>query len=198
MNELEFEVRTIISEKDYLSLLDKYSKLYPNHHITDQTNIYFDSKALTLFTANEVLRMRIYKDKRPSKFTYKFDRKDGNGAEEIFQKLTIEEELSLISRKNVIPNGPVKEALLIKGIDSIRYVGEIRTYRFEVFNKDYTIVLDKNEYQGIKDYNLEIESDSNQKSEEVLKEILKESNIEYKVDKTTKSKRAITAYLNQK
>ena len=71
--------------------------------------------------------------------------------------------------KNIIPEGPVKEALKIKGIKSIQFVGKIRTYRFEVFHKEYTIVLDKNEYENIVDYNLEIESDSEAKSIEIMK-----------------------------
>ena len=197
MNELEFESLTLIKEKDYLSLLDKYSKLYPNHHITDQINVYFDDDKLSLYHINEVLRLRIYKDHRPSKFTYKFDRKNGGGAEEIFQKLAEEEELNLLE-KNIIPEGPVKEALKIKGIKSIQFVGKIRTYRFEVFHKEYTIVLDENEYENIVDYNLEIESDSEAKSIEIMKAILKESNIKLEIDRTTKSKRAINAHLNKK
>ena len=129
----------------------------------------------------------------------KFARKDINADEEIFQKLTQEEELNLLT-KGIAPIGPVKEALIRKNIrvDKLLIVGELKTYRFEIYEKEYTVVLDKNEYSSITDYNLEIESTSRELSNKVMSGILKELNIKQDLDKTTKSERAIKAYLKAK
>lgn len=198
MNKLEFESRTLINEKDYLSLFDKYSKLYPNHQKTNQTNIYFDTKELVLAKEQGVLRLRTYEDHRPSKLTLKISRKDIEADEEIFQKLSIQEELNLLSKCS-IPNGIVKESLTKMNIkeNELRIVGELKTNRFEVFEKEYTIVLDKNEYSSIVDYNLEIESSSRELSNKVMMTILKESKIKLQLDVTTKSQRAREAYLKK-
>lgn len=195
MRDYEFEKRLIISKEKYDVLLMHFSKEYPNHKVTKQINYYFDTLKSEIQLENECLRVRTYHDDRKTKFTYKTHDKVINGDEEIYQILTVKEEMSLL-QNGVIPEGQVKEALNKRGyqVTRLKFVGDIHTDRLEIFEKDYIVVLDKNTYSGITDYNIEIESTSIEESEKVLKEICNSYSIEYRNDTSTKSKRAIEAY----
>ena len=196
MRELEFEARTIITKEEYEKLFSFYSSEYPSHKITDQKNIYLDTKDQQIEKNGNVLRIRSYKDKRPTKLTYKFKNPSNKCDEEVTQNIDTAIELKIL-QEGLFPEGPVKSALLASNIkfDKFHFFGEIRTHRFEIFEGKNTIVLDKNEYHGIIDYNLEIESDSMESAEILLKEICASFNIKIEKDPVTKSKRTIARYL---
>lgn len=196
MRELEFEARTIINEEEYEKLFSFYSSEYPSHKITDQKNIYLDTEDQQIEKEGNVLRIRSYKDKRLTKLTYKFKNPKDKCDEEVTQNIDTSIEIKIL-QEGSLPEGPVKSALLASNIkfNKLHFFGEIKTHRFEIFEGKNTIVLDKNEYHGITDYNLEIESDSRESAEALLKEICASFNIKIEKDPSTKSKRTIARYL---
>lgn len=199
MSDYEFEKRLLINKDEYETLLAHYSSTFPNHIRKTQTNYYFDTVKGDVILEQECLRIRTYQSaNKKAKLTYKIHNPKIKGDEEISQELSMDEELNMM-RKCILPNGQVKAALLERGYDinTIVFVGEMKTERFEIYNKNTIIVLDKNTYSGKEDYNIEVESSSLEESEKVLRDICKEFTIHYRNDESTKSQRAIQAYKNK-
>ena len=196
MSELEFEARTIITKEEYEKLLGFYVQEYPSHKNTDQKNIYLDTKDQQIEKLGNVLRIRSYKDKRPTKLTYKFKSPSNKCDEEVTQVIDITTELKLL-QGGLLPNGEVKNALAASNIstDKFYFFGEIKTHRFEIFEGKNTIVIDQNEYHGVVDYNLEVESDSRDNAEAILKNICSSFGIKIEREPSTKSQRTIRRYL---
>ena len=66
----------------------------------------------------------------------------------------------------------------------------LKTNRLEVKIDDYLVVIDQNIYNGIIDYDLEIEASSIERAEEVIVKICQKHNIEYKKEYLSKAARA--------
>ena len=78
-----------------------------------------------------------------------------------------------------------------QSIDQILLVGKLKSQRLEINCQDYLVVLDKNYYGNIEDYNIEVEAKNKKDAEHFLQQILKKFNIEYQKDYKSKSARAI-------
>ena len=104
-----------------------------------------------------MLRIRSIKGKNARELTYKVKGEDGDL--EYNQLLTYLKFTGIVFA-HCFPAGEVLNKLKEDNIDvsSLRVITELRTRRMEVKLKDSNIVLDANEYNGIIDYDLEIES----------------------------------------
>lgn len=197
MRELEFEARSIISKEAYETLLYKLSSKYPNNlRLTDQRNVYFDTEDRAIQGRYRTLRLRMFSFGKPSQLTLKVSRADLSGDEEFTDILDAAKEKALY-KQGILPDGDVKNALGILGITNIHkliYCGEIRTCRYELFLDDRIIVLDKNMYHNITDFNIEVESTSKDKATAILNEIASINKIKLFNDDTPKSKRTIEQY----
>lgn len=195
MIENEFESRLIIPFDKYQLLLNKYLDLFPNTKSIVQTNFYFDTDEQNIIKSGSVLRIRVIEETNKIQITYKQAGK--NGDKEFTQFLTSKEQVSTIRNTEIFPDGDAINALNENGYsgNQFSYCGEIKTTRYEFHEKDGLVVLDKNEFSGTIDYNLEVESNSKEAAIKMVKELCDEFGIVYKSDDVSKSKRAVDAYL---
>ena len=172
----EFESRIMLTNEEYLNVVSFYMKLYPNHHFLSNNNDYFDTKDLFLKNKHITLRIRTINDVR-SELTLKI--KDEQGDTEINDDISFKEKEILLKEK-VFPEGNVKRYLLSLPIPLSDYENITSLYnrRLEIEYDDHILVIDKNEYNGIVDYNLEIEAkeDINQ-AKRLLNEYIKKFNL---------------------
>ncbi len=167
----EFESRIMLTDDEYLSIVSFYMKLYPNQHFIQNTNIYYDSDELYLRSHGITLRLRIIND-ATSEFTLKI--KGSNGDTEINDTLNINQ-FNLLRNENICPEGEVKKYLLSLPYPMADYkpVATLYNRRLEIENEDHLLVIDKNSYGDIVDYNLEIEAQENiENANRLLKEYI--------------------------
>ena len=152
----EFETRIMLKENEYLDIVSFYMKLYPNKHFLKNTNIYYDSDDLFLRKQGITLRVRLINDISPE-LTIKI--KGNNGDTEINDKLTINQ-FDQLRNDNIFPDGEVKKYLssLPYSLANYKEITTLYNRRLEIENDDHLLVIDKNSYSDIIDYNLEIEA----------------------------------------
>lgn len=181
---LEYEARVMLSITQYNKLLLLMSKINPITLI----NEYFDDDNCSIIKSRKMLRIR---NLNFSGYELTLKIKGENGDTEYNQPISPEER-DLFIKNGIFPDGEVKN--LVKDIiplETISLIASLKTMRYEKSIEDYLFVLDKNEYNGIVDYNLEIESDSKQKSVEIIKKYCKDYDIQYSEKYKGKSRRAI-------
>lgn len=153
----EFESRIMLTSEEYMNIVSFYMKLYPEHHFLQNTNIYFDSDDLFLRKKHITLRVRIINDVR-CELTAKI--KGNNGDQEINDDLSLKEKDMLLN-ENKFPEGNVKNFLvsLSYPLSSYHQIVTLYNRRLEIKYEDHLLVIDKNNYNDIVDYNLEIETE---------------------------------------
>ena len=185
--EIEYEKRVLINEDQYQKILHFFLDKYPDNKCFKQTNYYFDTSFFDLKARGIVFRLR-KSIKETTELTLKI--KGSNGDLEINQILTSKEEICLFN-ENTIPEGEIKDYLLKRDLlfSSLNLVGSLETYRMEAQINDYLIVIDKNIYFNICDYNLEIEAASIKRAESIILELCNFFGLKYKKDYSSKSSR---------
>lgn len=172
----EFESRVMLTSEEYLNIVSHFMKLYPNHHFLQNNNDYLDTKDLFLRNNHITLRVRTINDVR-SELTLKI--KGNNGDVEINDDISFKEKETLL-KERVFPEGDVKRYLLSLPIPLSDYENIVSLYnrRLEIQYDDHLLVIDKNEYSGIIDYNLEIETKEDiNLSKKLLGEYIKSFNL---------------------
>ena len=153
---MEFESRIMLTETEYFEIVSFYMKQYPNKQFLQNNNIYLDSNDLFLRKKHITLRIRIINDVT-SELTCKI--KGQNGDEEINDNLFIKD-VNLLIEHGVFPSGNVKNYLLTlaRPLSEYRVITTLYNRRLEIEFPDHLLVIDKNSYNDIVDYNLEIEA----------------------------------------
>ena len=169
----EFEARIMLTEEEYLNIVSFYMRTYPNQHFLQNTNIYFDSDDLYLRNNHITLRVRVINDAK-CELTCKI--KGYNGDQEINDDLS-KKEKTLLLENNIFPDGEVKKHLLTLSYPLSNYhtIATLYNRRLEIKFDDHLLVIDRNTYGDVVDYNLEIEakddiSNANAKLEEYIKQ----------------------------
>ena len=152
----EFESRIMLTNDEYLNIVSFYMKLYPDQHFLSNVNVYFDSDDLYLRKLHITLRVRTINDVK-SELTIKI--KGNNGDQEINDDLSLKD-INLLMNENIFPEGNVKNYLLSLSYPLSAYKSIVTLYnrRLEITYEDHLLVIDKNVYNDITDYNLEIET----------------------------------------
>lgn len=186
---IECEDRVMISEANYYDVLTPLLRRSNEHPFILQTNIYIDTDDLLLKENHMVLRIRVI---QPFFVEFTLKVKGNDGDKEYTQPLDFQS-YQLLKERNQIPEGEVKDKLkeILKTNDFsfLKQITSLDTRRYEEKIDDYLLVLDKNSYNGIEDYNLEIEAPSIERAKQVMQEYCKTYGIEYKPCKS-KSRRA--------
>ena len=189
----EFESRIMLTEEEYLNIVSFYIKQYPESHFLQNTNIYFDSNDLFLKNHHITLRVRTVNDIK-CELTLKI--KGSNGDQEINDDLSKKEE-DLLIRHHVFPNGHVKNYLLSLSYPLSNYhiITTLYNRRLEIQFTDHLLVIDKNQYGYVVDYNLEIEAEKSIKvAEKLLGDYIKKFQLSlHKQKYVGKAHRAIDA-----
>ena len=178
---MEYEARSMLSKSQYEDLVSFLSDK-PHQDILNK-NIYLDTPEIFLLQHHLMLRIRII-NQNQKELTLKI--KESTGDLEINEPF-IEE------KYNGLKEGKILDELVKRDIDinRINVVGELVTERKEYPFDGYLVVLDKNIYNDIIDYNIEVESISKIEAINHLNEIGKKFNISYQKDYISKSRRVV-------
>lgn len=194
----EFETRLMLSDEQYFFIVTYYMNIYPNKHFLQNTNTYYDTDDLYLRSQGMTLRLRTINDVK-SEFTLKI--KGENGDEEINDGLT-PKEAELLTNENVFPYGQVRNRLMLLpySLDKYHSITSLYNRRLEIEFEDYLLVIDKNVYGDITDYNLEIESRIGiEHAKQVMKEYIGKFNLTLSKEKYRgKARRAIDEALKNR
>lgn len=150
MRNIEQELKLALTEWEYNTIL-RANNAEPKL----QVNYYFAGK---LLQSDEMVRVRKKEDKYI--LCYK---KRVNGNSEIMVSDEREREIDAQTAQRYIEKGisnlELLELLSVHMAYDLRCVGSLNTYRAKFKLREWTIELDKNEYLGKTDYELECESD---------------------------------------
>lgn len=190
MKTKEIEERVLISEEQYTKI-EKYLKENFSHiTITHQKNRYFDDKDRTIKRIRNVLRIRSFRSCKERELTYKVKGTEGDFE---YTQMLSHYWFYQITRFSRLPDGIVKDTLIKDGVDvnSLTMLVDLYTKRMEVKCNDYLLVLDANMYNGINDYNIEIESNVSKKhAKEIILKYCEMFGLTYSDNYVVKSRRA--------
>ena len=152
----EYETRIMLTESEYFEIVSHFMRLHPYKHFLKNTNTYFDTEDLYLRKNHITFRLRTINDIK-SELTIKI--KGKNGDDEINDSLNTQE-AQLVLKSRVFPDGDVKNFLLTLPytFDAYKEITTLYNVRLEIEEKDHLLVIDKNTYSNIIDYNLEVET----------------------------------------
>ncbi len=184
---IEIEAKVLISESDYKRAIAYYSKFEGKHRT--QTNYYIDTDDLTLKHYGIGLRIR---DK--GYFTLALKAPMSEGLLEKKESITNEQYLAY-KNDHIFPTGAIQNFLLMLGIniDELHIQTSLVTERFQIKNEEENTIfsIDKNTYNGITDYELEMEGVSLASAQKCLEARCKELGIDYKINEKSKQVRAM-------
>ncbi len=173
MKHIEYEERVLINQSDYEKVIEdiKLSGRSLSHLKIE--NVYLDNDNSFIQKHHYMLRVRTTNGAN-KELTLKYKLKD-NSSIEINETL---ESHALIDKEI---EGDLKD---------YKEVAKLVTDRVEVEMDDYLLVIDKNDYHGITDYDLEIESNNQQYSRKIVEFYCKKYGFKYDPNYKTKSHRA--------
>ena len=187
---IEIEAKSMINEEDYNLLLNDLVNEYPSY---EQVNYLIHPIYLPLSDKSVACRMRV----KPNviEFTLKINLDEGKL--EINQDLS-KEEINNFLNNHIVPKGEIYDECLKRNLcnpEDLRVFATLKTTRIDIQEEDYLISIDKNEYLGRVDYEVECESSSMEKAEKYLKEFLNKKNIPFKRNTNSKLKRVKNALI---
>ena len=177
MKNIECEERVMIDFDQYTKLVAAYVSIDPNFRILSIENIYLDDEELSLRKRHDVLRIR-----------------NTNGHLELTLKVKgIDGDIEI----NETPEKhPEIDKRLEKPFARYHEIARLKTNRIEANEKDYLVVIDQNMYNGIIDYDLEVEASSLEKAKSAIKDICQRFSLEYKNGYQSKISRALKTKKN--
>ena len=186
---IEIEAKVLIKKEEYETFLKHFKDKITEQY--EQTNYYIDTKDFKLKQLGIGLRIRNVKDSYT--LTLKAPMSEGLlEKDQIIDKKTSDEAIE----NNIFPEGNIKEFVKMLGInvDELKVLANLKTLRTEIDDGDSETKLsaDKNDYNGITDYELELEGNALEKTKASLKEICSECGIEYKDNPHSKQSRAMS------
>ena len=184
---IEKEIKVLLTKEQY----NKALKLFHWDQVIDQTNYYYLDPDQTL--KNYQVTVRIREKNGQYKLQIKYP-SDQEAVERFGEALSVrsEYERQVDNIPDLISRDVIKEVTGISASDPL-FIGELKTVRHKYNIDQYTeIFLDKSEYLGITDYEMEIEFVRT--VEHSLIEFLKESGIEFNQKAIGKFNRFLTAY----
>ncbi len=171
--EIEIEFKNLLTEQEYNLLLEQLK--IRSETANKQVNYYFDTADMLLKEHKSALRIR----KKGGEYVLTLKEPHPDGLLETHQKCTETEAINAMETGD-IPQGQVTEQ--IRRLTSVseaqfNYIGELSTKRLEIHEPDGLIVLDKSEYLGKVDYELEFETSARTAGEAAFKRLLNDYGI---------------------
>lgn len=182
----DVEFKSLLTETEYNKLLDFFGDMKSDF----QTNHYFDTKRFSLKALNASLRVR-----QRESFDLTFKRKKGYSTE--FKSVPVtEEEFLELKETGVVQKEELAGdiANLIKDQKLVNFLS-LSTLRFYVPYGNGILNIDKSEYVGITDYEIEYTSKNYHQGKADFIKIISEFEIQYKKS-DKKIKRAYNALKN--
>lgn len=184
---IEIEAKVLITKEEYLRVIKFYKK--ENGTRIDQTNYYIDTDDLFLKKFGIGLRIR-----EKGYFTLNLKAPMAEGLLEKKESIT-KEQYEDFKNKGIFPTGDIKNFLLMLDVDvtKLKIQTSLFTERIEIdnYSSGEIFSIDKNYYNGIEDYELEMEGNSIDRARNALKEKCAELNIPYVENQKSKQVRAM-------
>lgn len=185
---IEIEAKVLITKEDY----DKLIKIYDSQKLDefDQTNYYIESKNLDLKKLGVGLRIR----KKNNTYVMTLKAPMSEGLLEKNASLTVEQYNSF-KENGYFPECSIKEFVKMLGFDPdmLKIRAQLKTHRIEILLDEgkHVFSIDKNEYNKIVDYELEMNSNSLMRAKNKLQEICGINGIAYKDNLRSKQTRCL-------
>lgn len=172
-NHLEIEYKTLLTKSEYLRLLSDFSDVSP----VLQNNHYIDTPDLDMKNHRFSLRIRTFKE--IAELTLKIPQEIGN--QEYNQVLDIQTAHQLIENFQ-LPAGHIADIISATDIpiDKLAVWGSLTTKRHEKETSIGLMALDENEYNGLIDYELEVEVTNAEEGKILFEDFLKKNSIQFK------------------
>lgn len=169
--EIEIEYKTLLTKHDYETLLQTiFHKVAP----IIQVNYYFETEDFRLKKFHSALRIR----EKNGAYTLTLKEPHPDGILETHDDLS-KEELQQWLKGEAISKPNISRQLAAIGINEndFIYFGALETSRYSLKQNDILYVLDKSIYNGVTDYELEIEAPTQEKGEHALQNIIEKYHI---------------------
>ncbi|WP_374286471.1 CYTH domain-containing protein [Lactococcus sp.] len=179
---LEIEYKSLLSMAEY----DQLKRLFTHITPVRQTNHYLDTPDFKLRKKKLALRIRTFD--RSAEMTLKVPQEVGNIEYNI--ALSLEEAQYLLGEKKMTCGqtdlSEIFSLLLERDIDldEITVIGSLTTIRYEQKLAIGLCALDKNDYLGHTDFELELEVDDNEQGKQDFFEFLEKNHLEYRFSKS--------------
>ncbi|ASN06509.1 CYTH domain-containing protein [Virgibacillus necropolis] len=164
--EIEIEYKNLLTADEFNQLLHRLP--FPDSG-TWQTNYYFETKDFSLKAKGAALRIR----EKTGKHVLTLKEPHIDGLLESHDNLTKNEVTSWIN------GNPIKKSQVSKQLESLGvclndlvYYGKLETKRYETNYRGTLLVLDYSTYNGMSDYELEIEAQSKEAGINMLQSII--------------------------
>lgn len=185
---IEIEAKVLISHKDYKKLINGLSaNISREFH---QMNYFIETDNFDLRKAGIGLRIRNVN----GEYIMTMKAPMSEGLLEKHSTVTLQEYRDFAT-KQIFPENDICEFVRMLGFDpsKLKIVTSLSTYRVETNygKEDYLFSIDKNEYNGIIDYELEMAGNSLLTAQTQLKEICDEFGIKYEPNLKSKTTRAL-------
>ena len=185
---IEIEAKVLITKEEYDKVVEKMSKFAIGEY--DQVNYYIETKDLALKKLGVGLRIR----KIDNKYCMTLKAPMSEGLLEKNNTIT-EDEYLKFKDHNIFPENDIYEFVEMLGFspEIMSIVAELKTHRIETrYGKEqYEFSIDKNEYNGIVDYELEMNYNSLQKARAQLEKLCNQLSIDYEDNPKSKQTRAL-------
>lgn len=164
---MEFEAKNLLTKDEYLLLNShlNHNKIKPK----TQINYYFETEDFALKNKGSALRIRM----KNKNYTLTLKQPKDDGILETHESITHETAQLWITNK-ITATISIEQQLSQLNVDrdALQYGGHLQTDRIQFKYLDALIVLDKSSYNNNIDYELEIESSSMTRSDEVMNQLL--------------------------
>ena len=176
MEHIEYEERVMISENDYKKVIDDLMRCGYNCDSFTIENIYLDNDDYYIYKNGMMLRIR----------------NTSSGIHELTLKVRQSE--GVLEINETLDSHPQIDECLNDKFKEFKEIIKLVTKRIEISIDDYLLVVDKNEYLGIIDYDIEIEASSQTRAKEVMMSYCDKYQLHYDEKYKVKSARAFEAF----
>lgn len=166
--EIEIEYKTLLTKQEYDNLLFGLD-FPPSGEI--QINYYFETDTNALKRHQSALRIR----EKAGNYTLTLKEPHEKGILETHDKLTEDECKQWINDQPVAKQHVEKQLKNLHiSISALRFIGSLKTERRSFTQNDLIYVLDKSYYNGLVDYELEIEALSATAGQQALDDVMEQ------------------------
>ncbi|MBO4856297.1 MAG: CYTH domain-containing protein [Bacilli bacterium] len=176
MEHIEYEERVMINENDYKKVIDDLLENGFNCDCFTIENIYFDNDEFFIDKNGMMLRIR----------------NTSTGIHELTLKVRQKE--GVLEINETLENHPQIDAALNNKFKEFKEIIKLVTKRIEISIDDYLLVIDKNEYLDVIDYDIEIEANTQQRAKEVMFKLCDKYKLRYDENYKVKSARAFERF----
>ena len=173
MEHIEYEERVMLTLEDYTKLISIFNDSTQEKRSIHIENIYLDNDKEFIYKNKMMLRIRNI-DNKEQELTLKIPQEDNSN----------------IEINETLENHPLIDKYLEGKFDDYHAVVTLITERLEIVFDNHLLVIDKNTYAKKTDYDLEVESDSQQLSRDIIIDYCDKYHLVYNPFYETKSHRA--------